>query len=56
VKLVASRRNAYPIKSGWKYRAADAVVAVSEAAAQELEKAGVPADRISIVPGCRGSR
>ena len=50
VKLVASRRNAYPIKSGWKYRAADAVVAVSEAAAAELEKAGVLADRIRIVP------
>jgi len=49
-RLVVSRRNAFPIKSGWKYRAADAVVAVSSATADELTKVGVPADRISIIP------
>lgn len=49
-RLVVSRRNAFPIKSGWKYRAADAVVAVSSAAADQLVKAGVPAARITIVP------
>lgn len=49
-RLVVSRRNAFPIKSGWKYRAADAVVAVSSAAADELMKAGVAASRITIVP------
>ncbi|MCG6114769.1 MAG: glycosyltransferase family 4 protein [Mesorhizobium sp.] len=49
-RLVVSRRNAFAIKSGWKYRAADAVVAVSSAAADELMKAGVPANRITIVP------
>ncbi len=49
-RLVVSRRNVFPVKSGWKYRAADAVVAVSSAAADEVMKAGVPADRITIVP------
>ncbi|MGY6710693.1 MAG: glycosyltransferase family 4 protein [Rhizobiaceae bacterium] len=49
-RLVVSRRNAFPIKSGWKYRAADAVVAVSSAAAGELAKAGIAESRITILP------
>lgn len=49
-RLVVSRRNAFPVKSGWKYRTADAVVAVSSAAADELVKAGVSKGRITVVP------
>ena len=49
-RVVASRRNAYAIRSGWKYRAADAFFCVSEAAARELSRAGVAEERLAIVP------
>lgn len=48
--LVVSRRNAFPVKSGWKYRAADAVIAVSAAARIQLLKAGVQDSRIVLIP------
>ncbi|WP_158285791.1 glycosyltransferase family 4 protein [Pseudohoeflea suaedae] len=50
VPLVISRRSAYPIRSHWKFRAADAVIAVSRAASEELLKAGVDPSRIHIIP------
>ena len=50
VPLVVSRRTAYPVRSGWKYRAADAVIAVSHAAREQLVHAGVAPDRITIIP------
>lgn len=49
-KLIVSRRNAYPVKSAWKYRAADRVVPVSAAASKRLVEAGVPAANLAIVP------
>ncbi len=48
--LVVSRRTAYPVRSGWKYRLADRVVAVSGAARGRLLAAGVEAERIVVVP------
>ena len=51
--IVVSRRVAFPVRrslvSGWKYRQARAYLAVSQAVAEELESAGVPAAKISIV-------
>jgi glycosyltransferase involved in cell wall biosynthesis len=48
--LIVSRRTAFPVNSGWKYRAADAVVAVSEAARRQLLAAGVRDERIVTIP------
>lgn len=48
---VAARRVAFPLRSGWLYRwLADAVVCVSLAAAEQCRKAGIPAERIRVVP------
>ncbi len=49
-RIVVSRRTAYPVRSGWKYRMADQVIAVSEAARRELLKRGVLPERIHVVP------
>lgn len=51
--FVVSRRVAFPVKRGllskWKYARAAMFLAVSRAAAAELQKAGVPAARIRVV-------
>jgi len=56
VPLIISRRSAYPIRSHWKFRAADAVIAVSRAAEDELLKAGVDPNRIHIIPDAVDAR
>ncbi|UUP16293.1 glycosyltransferase family 4 protein [Nitratireductor thuwali] len=50
VPLVVSRHNAFSVKSGWKYRMADAVIAVSQAARGALARAKVPVSRITVIP------
>jgi glycosyltransferase involved in cell wall biosynthesis len=47
--LVVARRVAFPVKNRWKYRLADCYIAVSEAVAGELRKAGVEDGRIHVV-------
>ena len=51
--FVVSRRVVFPIRtsaaSQWKYRCARAYLAISRAVARELEAAGVPAGKISVV-------
>lgn len=49
VPLVVSRHTAFPVRSAWKYRAADALVAVSRATRDQLRKAGVESDRIAVI-------
>lgn len=47
--LVVARRVAFPVKNRWKYRLADCYIAVSEAVAGELRKAGVEERKIRVV-------
>lgn len=51
--LVVSRRVAFPVNQGtlsrWKYRRATRYLAVSRFVAAELERGGVPAERIDVV-------
>ncbi|MCX6606793.1 MAG: glycosyltransferase family 4 protein [Acidobacteria bacterium] len=47
--LVVARRVAFPVKNAWKYRLADCYIAVSEAVAEELRRAGVAEGRIRVV-------
>lgn len=47
--LVVARRVMFPVKNRWKYRLADCYIAVSEAVAGELRKAGVGESRIRVV-------
>ena len=47
--LVVARRVAFPVKNEWKYRLADCYIAVSEAVAGELRRAGVAEGRIRVV-------
>ncbi len=47
--LVVARRVAFPVKNAWKYRLADCYIAVSEAVAEELRKAGVAEGKIRVV-------
>jgi glycosyltransferase involved in cell wall biosynthesis len=49
VPLLVSKRNDFPISGGWKYRQADRYIAVSQAAARQLERGGVASDRIEII-------
>ncbi|MDQ2703853.1 MAG: glycosyltransferase, partial [Pseudomonadota bacterium] len=49
IPLVVSRRVAFPISGGWKYRRADRLIAVSAAASAELRKVGVPPARIVVI-------
>lgn len=49
-QLVISRHTAFPVTSGWKYRAATALVAVSDATQQRLIRAGVDMERIEVIP------
>lgn len=46
---VASKRNAFPVRGRWKYRHADLVIAVSQAARDRLLEAGVKARRIRVI-------
>ncbi len=52
--LVVARRVAFPIRqsavSRWKYRGAARYLAVSRYVASRLAEAGIPADRIAVVP------
>lgn len=52
--LVVSRRVVFPVKRGWlshwKYRQAACYLAISKAALDQLVAAGVPAERIRVVP------
>jgi glycosyltransferase involved in cell wall biosynthesis len=50
VPLVISRHTAFTVKSAWKYRAADALVAVSQATRDQLLKAGIDSGRIAVIP------
>ena len=54
--IVVARRVMFPIHTGpvsrWKYSRAAHYVAISEAVAAELRRAGVPDGKISIVPDC----
>lgn len=54
VPVVVSRRVAYPVSGGWKYRSVDGFVAVSRAASAALLLAGVPLDRIAVIPDAVG--
>lgn len=47
--LVVARRVAFPVKNHWKYRLADCYIAVSEAVAGELRRAGVAEEKIRVV-------
>ena len=47
--LVVARRVAFPVKNAWKYRLADCYIAVSEAVAGELRRAGVAEENIRVV-------
>jgi len=47
--LVVARRVAFPVKNRWKYRLANCYIAVSEAVAEELRRAGVEESRIRVV-------
>lgn len=48
--VVVSRKTSYAVRSPWKYKSADAVVAVSRAARDVMLGAGVPPERITIIP------
>jgi glycosyltransferase involved in cell wall biosynthesis len=48
--LVASRRTVAPLRSAWKWRRANLVLAVSETARRSLVAAGVERARIVVVP------
>lgn len=52
--IVVARRVVFPIHTGplsrWKYARATHFIAISQAVSSELRRAGVPADKISIVP------
>lgn len=52
-RLVVSRRVIFPVKRGWlsnwKYGQAARYIAISKAVAAELEKAGVPREKIAVV-------
>lgn len=50
IPVVVSRRNAFPIHSRWKYRSADAVIAVSRETRRILLGAGVDAERVHLIP------
>ena len=50
VPLVISRHTAFPVKSAWKYRAATAMIAVSQATRKRLLDAGIWSDRIDVIP------
>jgi hypothetical protein len=47
--VVVSRRVAFPIRSVWKYRRADLILAVSKYVAAELREAGIDESRIQVV-------
>jgi glycosyltransferase involved in cell wall biosynthesis len=47
--LVVSRRVAFPVRNGWKYRRPAKLLAVSEFVKSVLEAGGVPAERIAVV-------
>ena len=47
--LVVARRVAFPVKNTWKYQLADCYIAVSNAVAAELRKAGVTEENIRVV-------
>src|SRR5262249_37603385 len=47
--LVVSRRVAFPVRSGWKYRRADRYLAVSACVEGVLAAAGVPKQKIDVV-------
>ncbi|MGH9651849.1 MAG: glycosyltransferase family 4 protein [Bryobacteraceae bacterium] len=52
--LVVSRRVAFPIRhslaSAWKYRRPARFIAISECVRRELRRAGVPGEKIDVVP------
>ena len=54
VPLVVARRVDFPLRDNagtrWKYRRAAAIVAISNAVARVLERNGIPAERIYVVP------
>jgi glycosyltransferase involved in cell wall biosynthesis len=54
VRLVLTRRVDYRLSAnpitGWKYRRADGVIAISEAVKRALVESGVPRERIEIIP------
>ncbi len=47
--VVASKRNAFHVRGGWKYRRADTMIAVSQAARSKLLEADVEADRLCVI-------
>lgn len=47
--VVTSKRNAYPVRGSWKYKRADGVIAVSDAARYRLLEAGVEDPRIRVI-------
>ncbi len=49
-QLVVTRRVDFPPKGAWKYRRCAKVVAISQAIAGILRTAGVPAERLSVIP------
>jgi glycosyltransferase involved in cell wall biosynthesis len=49
-RVVATKRTEFPLKRHSLWRGADRVIAVSHAARRALERGGVPAERIDIVP------
>ncbi|MCD6451704.1 MAG: glycosyltransferase [Acidobacteria bacterium] len=49
-KLIVHRRVALPIRFRFKYRSADMVVAISKPVSLVLREAGVPEERIRIIP------
>lgn len=48
--VVVTRRVMFPVTSVARYRRARAVIAVSQAVRRELERAGVPAEKLHVVP------
>ena len=54
VRLVVTRRVDFPLRANpatrWKYRRADALIAISSAVAGVLTASGIPRERIEIVP------
>lgn len=48
--LVASRRTVEPVRSVWKWRRANLVLAVSDSARDSLVRAGVERSRIRVIP------
>ncbi len=49
IPLVVSRKVAFPVSGGWKYRRADHIIAVSAAAAAGLYEAGVDPDKVTVI-------